>query len=389
MKRVMIACKTVTQYRVPFLQRLAVALAANGIELTVCYGQPVGADATKRETVPLPGGVFRGNVALQVGGKSLIWQRIDNKQLDTDLIIVEQASKLLFNYRVLWRQLRGGAPVAFWGHGANLREHDASPVGEAVKRRVSRLPHWWFAYTEGCRDRVRRLGYPAERITVVQNTIDTVSLQSGLSALTESEVSGFAREHELTEGRTGLYIGGLYEEKRLAFVLDAAEEIGRRLPGFRMLIGGDGPLREQVRRAADKSRVIDYLGRIDGARRLLALRTADVTLMPGLVGLAVVDAFVGQAPVVTTALPYHAPEFEYMRPDENGIVLSASTTPAGYADVVVTTLDQPDRLATLRSGCAEAAERYGIEQMVRRFAGGVDAAVESGTRAARQPAGGR
>src|SRR6266536_4368128 len=80
---------------------------------------------------------------------------------------------------------------------ANLQR--ARRGAEAVKRVASRLPHWWFAYTEGSRARVEALGFSPERITVVQNAVDTAGLRRLRSEPADGEVRPVAA-----------MLGGLY-----------------------------------------------------------------------------------------------------------------------------------------------------------------------------------
>ena len=114
-----------------------------------------------------PWGTARANLVIYGGRHELIWQPCLKEAMNADLVIVEQASRLLVNYALLGLQAARMTKVAFWGHGANLQRHSANALSESVKRVVSRHPHWWFAYTDGCRDRVAGIGYPADRITVV------------------------------------------------------------------------------------------------------------------------------------------------------------------------------------------------------------------------------
>jgi glycosyltransferase involved in cell wall biosynthesis len=98
-------------------------------------------------------------------------------------------------------------------------------------------------------------------------------------------------------------------------------------------------------------------------------------LMPGLVGLALLDAFASDTPLVTTAIGYHSPEIEYMDPGRNGELLSNCAAPEEYAEHVAMLLSDPKRLATLRQGCRQAAGKYTIEAMVDRFVRGVHQAL--------------
>ena len=105
------------------------------------------------------------------------------------------------------------------------------------------------------------------------------------------------------------------------------------------------------------------------------MKLGKLILMPGLVGLAVIDSFVAGLPIVTTDLSYHSPEIEYLRSGENGVMVAPADDPAAYAAEVSALLLDGDRLQHLRKGCAMSAERYSMSQMVERFASGIREAL--------------
>jgi glycosyltransferase involved in cell wall biosynthesis len=374
-RRVVIAYKTLPTYRVDFYNSLRNSLAAVGIELRLVYGQPTDREAMRRDTTDIQWAEPATNRFFRIGSRNLVWQPIVHRARQADLVIVEQASKLLVNYVLLLLQRVGFAKVAFWGHGANLQGHTADRRGEAVKRLVSRYPHWWFAYTAGSRDRVIGLGYPEERITVVQNAIDTRSLRAQRAAVSTEDVLEFREEHDLGDGPVCAFVGGLYAEKRLPFLLDAADIIHRRQPEFRLIVIGDGPERALIEEASVTRPYVRYLGGLFGAEKVKALATASLMLMPGLVGLVVLDSFALEIPLVTTAVDYHSPEIEYLEDGVNGVLVRQHGDPAAYAETIVRVLHDEAVIASLRAGCRRAAEIYTNEEMVRRFTEGITRAI--------------
>ena len=374
--RVVIAYKSFPAYRREFYDSLRTALGRDGVVLDFVHGEPEGVEQLKRDTTELPWAISRPNRSVSISGRQLLWQPIGDVLDGADLVIVEQASKLLLNYWLLVKQaLRRGPKVALWGHGANLQPSTVSRVAESLKRRYSRLPHWWFAYTEGCKDRVAALGYPPERITVVQNAIDTVALRNAITGIPASDLNAFRRDLGCTAGSTGLFIGSLYEDKRLGFLLRAATVIRRSHPNFVLLIAGDGPQRELAQAAHERHPFVRYLGRVDGPTRHLALRSADVVLMPSAVGLCILDAFAAEAPLVTTVADSHGPEIEYLRPGDNGLIVSDPEDVESYAAGALSILEQPSFASHLRAGCRQDAERFTNEAMVARFHRGVSRAL--------------
>ena len=374
--RVVIAYKTLPSYRRDFFVALRPALARAGVALDLVHGEAVGAEATKRDAVHIPWAITAPNRVFNVGRRQCVWQPVLDVIGGADLVIVEQASRLLLNYVLLAKQVLGSQTrVALWGHGANLQAEDSDCLAERLKRRYSVVPHWWFAYTDGVRERVQRLGYPLERITVVQNAIDTTSLRASIASISRETLNAFYQEHRCTPGSTGIFLGSLYAEKRLDFLIQAAGVIAERLPSFTLLIAGDGPQRDVVEAAVGTTPYLRYLGRVEGSERAVALRAADVALMPGLVGLGILDSFAAQVPIVTTDVPYHSPEIEYLRSDENGICVKDALDLGTYASAALSVLTDHARRMRLRAGCRAAALRYTNEEMVSRFSRGVIGAL--------------
>ncbi len=98
-------------------------------------------------------------------------------------------------------------------------------------------------------------------------------------------------------------------------------------------------------------------------------------LMPGLVGLAVVDAGAAGLPTITTAFPYHSPEIAYIEDGKNGMIVKDWQNPQAYADAVVDVLrDRPRQLAMSKAASA-MADRISIEAMADNFARGVLSAL--------------
>jgi glycosyltransferase involved in cell wall biosynthesis len=376
--RVLIAQKSLPQYRVPFFDELRRRLAGDGIDLQLVHGLPTPRDAHRRDRGELRWALRRQNRVLSIGGLELVWQPCLADVRSADLVVVEQASRLLVNYVLLGRQAAGRGKVAFWGHGANLQPRTANASSEWLKRQLSRLPHWWFAYTEGGKDRVTSTGYPAERVTVVQNAQDTERLSAAVAAVTQGERDRFRAEHGLGEGPVGLFLGSLSKDKRVDFLLESCARIAAQAPGFRLLVAGDGEELPRVLDAAGSVAWLRTVGRIDGLHeRAVLLSIADGLLMPGAVGLVVLDGFAAGVPLVATAVDSHGPEMEYVRNGTNGVIAPDPDDAAAYATCAFEAMTAEPLRERLLRGCREARQVFTLEAMVERFAGGIRAALEA------------
>lgn len=374
--RVSIIIKSFPHYRKPFFDQLRQRLDKRGVELELVYGQPIGGDSKKGDTVDLPWAQKIRNKTFSLGNKTLVWQPAVGKAMNADLVIVEQASKLILNY-LLWPSRRlFGTKLAFWGHGRNFQGHTAHALGEKLKMLLSRHVDWWFSYNKLSTQVINEdIGFPKGKITTVQNAIDTKALQHSLKSLRPQHLNDARAQLGIKSQNVAIFAGGMYEEKRLGFLLDACEKIRAQVPDFEMIFIGSGEQKSLVEEAAAQYDWIHYLGPKFGGEKVLYFALAKVMLMPGLVGLGILDSFALQVPLITTDIDYHSPEIAYLQPGENGVLVEEAHSSAAYASAVAELLQNEALHDKLKTGCAAASERYTLETMVSRFEQGVATAL--------------
>ena len=229
---------------------------------------------------------------------------------------------------------------------------------------------WWFTYNDASSAVVRDAGFPAGRITNVQNAIDTRQLAAMLQDVTAAEIEELRGSLGIRGENVCVYAGGMYADKRLAFLLSACDVLRGRMPDFEMIFVGGGPEASMVRSAAATRPWLHFVGPRFDRQKVVYFAASKLLLMPGLVGLVVLDAFALETPLVTTRLAYHSPEIEYLENGVNGVVIDPPDDVEIYAEAVAGLLrDEPRRRAFI-GGCRAACGRYTIEEMVRRFADG-------------------
>lgn len=372
-RRVAIAQYRLLHYRVELFERLRARLAASDIELLLVHGQPTPAEAQRRDTGSLAWATEVHNRVLRVGGKDLLWQPWPAAARGCELVILMQENRLLSNYPWLFGWRDAGTRVAYWGHGRNFQSVRPAGWRERWKRWLAARVDWWFAYTELSAREVLRAGYPAERVTVLNNAIDNEGFAADLSSVSDAEVGALREQLRAPpDGLVAICCGSLYADKRLGLLLDAAAAVARRHPGFRLVAVGDGPARGELERARGKPWFY-WAGAQHGRAKAAWFRAAELYLNPGAVGLHVLDSFVAGTPMVTTADALHGPEFAYLEHDVNGVVCAG--TAAAYADAVLGLVQDPARLGRLRAAALAAAPHYTLDEMVRRFAEGIEACL--------------
>jgi len=367
-RRVLIIQRRLTHYRLPFFEGLRTELKGRGAELVLAHGDPTPAEASKRDEGELPWARRLGTTYMLDG--RVCWQPFFALAKDADLVVLTHENKLLCN---LWAQYRlPGVRVALWGHGANLQGVSTS-WRERLKRRTALQADWWFGYTEMSRPLILKSGFPGDRITIVDNAIDTMTLRRQYEEVLPEQLSALRHRLGLNGGRVGVFLGSLYGEKRIDFLLQAAMQIRDRSPGFELVIAGAGPDRAKVEAFCAENVWARYVGPVAGEQKAQLLALARVMLNPGLVGLGVLDSFVCQVPMVTTDCGLHSPEVAYLENGCNGVMTSDAM--AEYVDAVAGLLHDDARHARLVAGCSMSASCYTIDRMVRRFADGIESCL--------------
>lgn len=370
--RVVITQHRLLHYRQAFFDRLRAAAAGRGIDVRLVVGQPSATEALKQDTGHLPWADLMRNRTLRVRGVDLIWQPFPSGLLDADLVVLIQENRVLSNYPWLLRwRVRPGQKVAFWGHGRNLQSDAPQGLRERWKRWFVNRVDWWFAYTQSTRSLLQADGFPAERISVLDNAIDNEQFMRDLAGVTPQQIEAcMARIDASADAPVGLYCGSLYPDKRLDLMVAAADLVQERLPGFRLVVIGDGPSRTMVTEAAATRPWLHWVGVQRGVEKAVWFRIAQVYLSPGAVGLHVLDAFCAGVPMITTQGARHGPEVSYLVSGENGYVVAADA--GAYAEVVLRLLGDPAELARVRAASARDAARYTLDNMVQRFIEGIE-----------------
>jgi glycosyltransferase involved in cell wall biosynthesis len=372
MTRLLIVQPYVPSYRVPLFEGMRAALSDVGIEMAVAAGSPQGEAGLRMDnTMAADTDFMLSERRLAFGSRSVNVRRLGSALDDfrPNLVIVEQAIKNLETYPVLARHLAHRGPrLAMWGQGRSYSTKQ-SAIEAGIKQWVTRRSDWFFAYTEGGAEYIAAHGFDASRITVLNNTIDTAQLSAELAEVTDGDLDAFRSQLGLTSGRVGLFLGGVDQHKGIDFLLEAAGLIEQALPGFVLLVGGSGAQADRVQRLQERGGPVRYLGRIDGHQKAVALKAADVLLIPEWVGLVAVDSLVAGRPIVTTEHPSHSPEFEYLRRDVNCVMTMHDVVM--YATAVVVLLEATDRLGGLQTQARLASAGYHMVQMVERFVRGI------------------
>lgn len=269
-----------------------------------------------------------------------------------------------------------GKPVLLWGQGGEKGEERGSAmealgrIGAGLKMAAARRADGYIAYTGGGRDRLLEAGVDPSKAFVVRNTMDMETEIELHARLSREPVERLRSELALRQDSVVLlFIGRVYAEKKLPDFIATLRALHERKLTQRPLEGvivGEGPELGRAKEEAAGVEGIHFAGEIRDPERVARyLRVAAAIAMPGKVGLAVNHAFAHGVPVITRASRLHAPEFEYVEPGRNGIVVEGDLD--AFIAATAQFVDSPQQQATLTAGALESRHRLTVAAMAEAF----------------------
>lgn len=338
----------------------------NNIDLVLLYGKDY---KLTFNDVEIEWGIKIKNYRINIFGKNLYFQPVFKHIKNADLIIVEQATKLIINYYLWVLNLFGVYKLAFWGHGINLNRPSSLSVSEIVKKIMTKRVSHFFAYNDFSKTIVEKIGLPASKITVANNTIDVESILNDLEQYDINEITSVKKELNIESENICIYVGGMYKEKRIPFLLEALKQVKKTVKDLEFIFIGDGPEKDLVLQAVTENSWIHYFSVKKDKEKIPYFLMSKLFLMPGLVGLAIIDSFAFGIPLVTTNCKIHSPEINYLKNGINGIMTANNLT--DYTNAVIRLLKNEDERLQLVKGCKESAGKYTMENMVNNFFNGI------------------
>ncbi|MDZ7677397.1 MAG: glycosyltransferase [Acidimicrobiales bacterium] len=308
-------------------------------------------------------------------GREVLVSAFPPEWLNADLVVLPESIAYPTAWSILAARAVRNRRTAIFGHGTDFAKPGRDDLAEKLNRWRMRHLDWWFAYNEPSVDAVVDRGMPKDRVTSVQNTLDTEGLATVRAQLTNEEHQALRSELGVGAGPIGLFMGALYPNKRPDLLIAIAQRIRTRHPGFALLIVGDGELATTVEQArAARPWVVRVPGdTTEGRARYWAI--ADVALYPSAAGLAINEALrLGVPPVISSRFP-HGPEASYVQHDVSGLIVD-SNDPQVIADQVADLLSDAERSKRLSAGARAVGSELTIDEMVKRFSHGVLEALE-------------
>ena len=304
-------------------------------------------------------------------GKSVCYQTFWRQISGLDLVILENAVNNL-TYPLSHLHKLNGTRIVYWGHGQHRaieKESRWKSLSELLKYFLVQYSDGFFAYTQGVANYLISQGIQPAKIFVLNNTIDILEQRAAYQlALPLRDV--IRRKYHLEDKKVLLFVGRLHYKKRIDFLLRSFEILNKIDSRFHLMLIGIGG--EAYQNQFQLLSNLSYLGSITSLEEIAPLFTAsDLFIIPGLVGLAPLQAMCYDLPIVSINLPGHGPEIEYLS-SSNSIILDSETTPEKFALAVHDLFCEPNRLEVLKSCVWPSIQHLTIENMAENFIRGVN-----------------
>lgn len=366
MARIVIVQPYVPDYREPLFSELHRILTARGDELAVVSGAPEGDARERRDSVLLRDveHIVIPVRKLRVGSFELRTNPSPRSWNTADAVIVELAAGSLPTYRALLQ----ARPVGVWGHVGSYVAPDSLATRTLRAWQVRHAAHV-LAYTERGKATAIEYGAKAEDVTVLRNTVETRLLREHLDAARNRSEQSVRSELSVPDRPSFAVIGALDETKRVDLLESVLDRLWQDRSPVHLIVGGRGRQEARLHRARDRGQVT-MLGHVGAHQKALMARLSIAILNPGRVGLVAVESLALGIPIVTVPSDFHAPEFDYLVPGEDAVVVEPS------AEAIVAVLNdlitRPDVARALGQNAEARAGDFSIRASALAMGSAID-----------------
>lgn len=168
---------------------------------------------------------------------------------------------------------RATIPFGFTTHASDVEVlRRLGPLGTRMVRRVTRRASFVTAVSHQTARRLFRFFEPAEREQLERAT-----------AIIPMGIHTADARVEPSDPHTVAVVARLVEKKGIHVALDAWPQVCAAVPDARLLIGGDGPMRERLERQARDLSGVEFYGYVTGEAKASLERRAGVVAVPSVV----------------------------------------------------------------------------------------------------------
>jgi glycosyltransferase involved in cell wall biosynthesis len=245
----------------------------------------------------------------------------------------------------VWLGRRFGLPVVVTSRGSDVTQFPDHAVPRRLIQHAAQRADGLVTVSAGLRDALARLGVPPARVTVLRNGVDLSVFQPQDPASARAALG--------VSGRVAVSVGALIERKGHDRTIAAISQ----LPGWRLLIAGEGPDRPKLAALAARLGVADrvrLLGALPHAELAAFYSAADLSVLASSrEGWAnvLLESMACGTPVVASPIPGNP---EVVQEAAAGLIAGENSADGIAAAIRAWERSPPDRAAT-----RAYAERFG------------------------------
>ncbi len=254
---------------------------------------------------------FKGYLKNKFKGIKLVYQTGWFKLLfgKYDAFILTGNTGIRSNWMLAILARLSGKKVYLWSHGLHGAE---SFIERTKKLSLMKIASGLLLYGHYGKSKLIKQGYPAKKMTVVYNSLDTAS-QKLLRGREENKL--FLRNYFATDAPIALFLGRLTPQKSLHILIEAIGVLKLQKIECNAIIVGAGEIELSLRDKCKEVGVEDnfwfYGDCYDESMLATLLKCSTICVSPGNVGLTAMHALTYGIPVIThSTLTKQVPEFE-------------------------------------------------------------------------------
>jgi 1,2-diacylglycerol 3-alpha-glucosyltransferase len=261
-----------------------------------------------------------------------------------------------------------GKRVFFWTHGWTRLDQGMMAL---VRRVFYRLAHGLLLYGDRGKEIGRSVGFPANRLFPIYNSLDYETQKTARQRTMEAEIAAFRRELFANPDAALIVCPArVTTAQRYDLLIEAMLILKKKGMELNAVLIGDGPERERVVQSSREKglNMVILPPCYDENKLRVYLMSADICVSPGKVGLTAMHALAYGTPVIThDNLDRQMPEVEAIRPGVNGLLFKEGDAEA-LAKTIHEWLSLPVTVRSNREAkFAIIEERYNPTEQARRI----------------------
>ncbi|MGE4552646.1 MAG: glycosyltransferase [Desulfovibrionaceae bacterium] len=204
-----------------------------------------------------------------------------------------------------------------------------------------------YAPSQAVREELVAKGLPARKIVIYPRGVDT-------ERFTPDKRNGFYKRWRLGGELKLLYVGRVSREKDLHVLADAFRKVSRIRPGVQLIVVGDGPYLDDMRRDLRGLPAV-FTGVLEGDDLACAYASADVFVFPSATdtfGNVVLEAQASGLPAIVSDQGGPA---ENITRDQTGLVAEAGNADS-FVRCILALADYPERVEYMRASARRTME---------------------------------